>query len=260
MSIYKSVSGAGVYKMGRAGGARRRLKAYRRRYKPKGKLTRLIKKVVNRMEETKQITETIVDGLNFNGVISSSTECYNVIPAVNRGDTSYQRDGDKIQPMYITLRFLIHLTGGMPIHAHLFVLEDKLNRDGNVSRDYNFLNLNGTDTNFDGSWVNSGLPVNTEDFKLIKRKKIKLAGNQYPAGTGTAITEDGQLFKEVKIRVPISKMHKYFDYWGSPSTSPQPKNCNLFWAVGYVNADGTVDTVSTRCKITCVSTLYYKDA
>lgn len=223
-------------------------------------MRRYIKNIVRGLEETKQITETILDGQLFNGTISQATECYNCVPAVLRGDTSYQRDGDKIQPMYLTLRFIMEVTSGMPIHAHLFILEDKLNRDGNVTRDYNFLNLNGTDINFDGSWVNAGYPVNTEDFKLIKRKKIRLAFDQQPAGTATSITEAGKVFKEFKVKIPIKKLHKYFDYWGSPSTSPQPKNCNLFWALGYVNADGSVDSVSTRLKVTCVSTLYYKDS
>lgn len=231
-----------------------------RRRRPTKSLRRTIKSIVNGLEETKQVTETIVDGAIFNGVINFSGECYNCIPAVTRGDTSYQRDGDKIQPMYLTLRFLMELNGGMPVNVHLFCLEDKLNRDGNSSRDYNFLNLNGTDTNFDGSWVNSGLPVNTEDFKVIKRKKIRLAGNQYPGGTATAITESGKIFKEVKIKIPIKKLHKYLDYWGSPSSNSQPKNANIFWALGYVNADGTVDSVTTRVRVTCVSTLYYKDS
>lgn len=250
--------GVVVYKPARGKSKRR---VYRSsRIKPKTRLTRMIKNVVNKMEETKQISEQITDVTLFNGSISLGSECYNALPAVLRGDTSYNRDGDKIQPMYLTLRFLLQLTSGMPIHAHLFVLEDKLNRDGNTTRDFNFLNLNGTDTNFDGSWINSGYPVNTEDFKLIKRKKIKLSFDQQPAGTGTSITEDGQVFKEIKVKIPIRKLHKYLDYWGAPSTSPQPKNCNLFWAIGYVNADGSVDSVSARLRVTCVSTLYYKDA
>lgn len=226
----------------------------------KSSLRRYIKNVMGKEEETKQKSETITDAVLFNGAISTSGECYDCLPDIARGTTSFERDGDKISPMYLTLRFIMQLTSGMPIHAQLFVLEDKLNRVGSSTRDYNFLNLNGTDVGFDGTWTNSGYPVNTEDFKLVTRKRIRLAFDQQPGGTGTSFTEDGVLFKEFKVKIPIRKLHKYLDYWGSPSTDYQPKNCNLFWAIGYTNADGTVDTISTRLKVTCISTLYYKDA
>lgn len=236
----------------------------RKMYKKKQSFAAKVKKIIAGKEETKQKTQTIYDsiatGINFNSGINTSGECYNVLPDVGRGDTSYERDGDKIQPMYCNLRFNMSLNGGQPAHVYLFVLEDKLQRDGNTTRDYNFLNLNGQDTNFDGTWVNSCLPVNTEDFKLIARRRIRLAYDQQPAGAGTAATESSPMFKEVNIKVPI-KRYKYFDYYGAPSTSNQPKNHNLFWAIGYLNSDGTSDSgLTARLRVTCLSTFYYKDA
>lgn len=228
-----------------------------------GEFAKAVGRVIAGKEETKQITQQIVSNTLFNGSISSSGECYNVIPDVPRGTTSAERIGDKISPMWVKLRFQLTITGGLPRHCHLFVLRDKINNEGSSTRDYNFLNLNGTDTNFDGSWFNAGLPVNTEDFQLIKRMLLPLALDQQPSGTGTAATENSPMYRDFEVRIPMKAVlgvDYQLDYYGSPSTTYQPKNCNMFWALGYTNADGSVDSITTNVRVDCVSTFYYKDA
>lgn len=223
--------------------------------------------IVNKTVETQQLSQTIYDSItslvNFNSAIQTTSECYNVLPDVSRANNaaSYQREGDKITPTFCNLRFNMSLSSGQPIHVYLFVLMDKQNTDANnrTSDQPNFLNLNGVGTNFDGSWVNSCLPIDTERYKIIKRKRVKLTYDAQPGGSPTAPTESGILFKELKVSIPMSKYVKQLDYYGYPSTLNQPKNCNMFWAIGYINADGSSDTIG-RLRVTCLSTLYFKDA
>lgn len=231
-----------------------------------------VKAVINKNVETQQLTQTIYDSGNtstnfFNSSISigalGTQEIYDVLPSVSRANNaaSYQREGDKIMPTWCNLRFKLSLSSGQPIHAYLFVLMDKQNTDANnrTSDTYQFLNLNGNNTNFDGGWVNAGLPIDTERFKIIKRKRIRLAYDAQPGGSPTAPTEPSPIFKEVSVKINMQKHCEQLDYYGYPSTLNQPKNCNMFWAIGYLNADTTADTVG-RLRVTCVSTLYFKDA
>lgn len=228
-----------------------------------------VMKVLNKNIETQQLTQTIYDSGNnslnfFNSTINSLADIYNVLPDVSRANNaaSYQREGDKIMPTFCKLRFNLSLSSGQPIHAYLFVLMDKQNKDGNnrTTDTYQFLNLNGTSNAFDGSWVNAGIPVDTERFKVISRRRIKLAYDAQPGGSPTAPTEPSPLFKELSVTIPMQKYIKQMDYYGYPSTLNQPKNCNMFWAIGYVNADTTTETTTGRLRVTCVSTLYFKDA
>lgn len=239
--------------------------------KKKPTLEQKVQKILNKNVETQQLTQTIYDsnvlgGLFFNssiGLVLGAPEVYNVLPDVSRANNaaSYQREGDKIMPTYCNLRFNMSISGGQPMHVYLFVLMDRNQRDGNnrAADQINFLNLNGTPASFDGSWVNSCIPVDTERYTIIKRKRIRLAFDQQPAGAGTASTESSPIFRELKVSIPMSKYIKQLDYNGYPSTLNQPKNCNMFWAIGYLNADGTADTTG-RLRVTCLSTLYFKDA
>lgn len=237
-------------------------------YKRKPTFEQKVRKILNKNVETQQLSQTIYDSIsslvNFNSAIQTTSECYNVLPDVSRANNaaSYQREGDKIVPTYCNLRFNMSISSGQPIHAYLFVLMDKQNTDANnrTADTPNFLNLNGTSANFDGTWVNSCLPIDTERFKIIKRRRIKLSYDAQPGGSPTAPTEaTSPLFKELKVSIPMSKYVKQLDYYGYPSTFNQPKNCNMFWAIGYINADGTLDTLG-RLRVTCLSTLYFKDA
>lgn len=262
--------GAGKLTMVYAGKGRRRktikTTPYKKVYKRKNTFKQKVLKIVGKQQETNQLTQTIYDTasslVNFNSAIQTVGECYNVLPDVTRANNSasYQREGDKILPTYCNLRFNMSISSGQPIHAYLYVLMDKNYTDANTrpADTPNFLNLNGGVANFDGSWVNSGIPVDTERFRIIKRKRISLTYDAQPGGSPTAPTETGKLFKELKVSIPMQRYVKQLDYYGYPSTLNQPKNCNMFWAIGYLNADGTSDTVG-RLRVTCMSTLYWKD-
>lgn len=255
----------------------KRGKPMRRRYRvkkaPKSLKNQIIK-IVDKHEqskvETNQLSQTIYDsiatGINFNSSISAPlgiAELYNVIPDISRANNaaSYQREGDKITPLFCNIKWNLSIGSGQPIHAYLFVLRDKIQQDGNGrgSAAVNFLNLNGGNTNFDGSWVNSCLPVDTEQFQVIKRKKISLTYDAQPGGSPTAPTESGKMFKEYTLKLNMQKYIKQLDYYGYPSTANQPKNFNIFWCIGYLNADGTTDSTG-RLRVTCLSTIYFKDA
>lgn len=233
-------------------------RVYRRR---NAGLARRVRSIVNSMEETKQKTTTYT--ISFNSGITSTSEIYNIIPTLTKGDDSNQRQGDKIQPMWLKVCMIMKYgTGGssvQPIHPHMFCLIDKNQRNSNnlFSTSY-ILNNGGTPTQFDGTWSNSNLPVDTEQFKIVKRKKFRLAYNTLPGGTATTVTDPNEpIWKEYSFKINLRKYTRTFDYSGS-NTSPE--NLNLGLAFGYTRLDDVVDLTGTPLTIMFQSTLYYKDS
>lgn len=249
------------YRSSRKFGRVRKTYGRKRYYKRRTNLVRRVRSIVNNMEETKQKTTTYT--ISFNSGIASTSEIYNIIPTLTKGTDSNQRTGDKVQPMWLKVCMVMKYgTGGssvQPIHPHMFCLIDKNQRNANnlFSTSY-FLNNGGTPTQFDGTWATSNLPVDTEAFKLVKRKKFKLAYNTLPGGTATTVTDPNEpIWREYSFRINLRKYARYFDYSGS-NTSPE--NLNLGLAFGYTRLDDVVDLTGTPLTVMFQSTFYYKDS
>lgn len=233
----------------------------KKRVIPPRRLKKMVKQIVQEDEETKQISQQITPTsgtfTSFNSGISASNECYSVLPDLYKGTSSNARIGDKIKPMFVKLRWNMSITGGVPLHVYLFVLEDKNQKDGNQARESQFLNDSGSGAYFDGTLRNSCLPVDTERFRVIKRQRIRLAATQYPSGTGTAITDaSGQYFKEFQVKINM-KRYGQIDYSGG---NGQPINRNLYWCLGYTKGDGSTESLTTSLNAMCLTTFYFKDA
>lgn len=223
-------------------------------------LARRVRAIVNGMEETKQKTTTYK--LTFNSGITSAAEMYNIIPNIPQGVGDAQRVGQKIQPKYLKIRCIMSYgTGGsnvQPIHPQMFCLIDKNQKNSNLGfSTAAFLNNSGTDVTYDGTWSTAKLPVNTENFKLVKRRTFRLAYNTLPGGSATTVTEPVVIWKEYSFTVPLYKYAKYFDY---DSSGNNPINFNLGIGFGYHRLDDTTDLVGTPLTVMFQSTMYYKDS
>lgn len=232
-------------------------RTYRRRYG----LTSRVKRIVRSMEETKQKTTTY--SANYNSGISSVTEFYPVIPSISQGDNEDQRQGGKVMPTYLKINFIVKFgTGGsnlLPIHPTLFILCDKSQRDSNQSWSSSYILKNGSSqTQFDGTWSNSKLPVDTESFRLVRRKRFRLALNAMPGSSSTTLTDpDAPMWREYSVTLNMRKYAKFLDYNGSQN---MPTNLNMCFAAGYSRIDDTTDLTGTPLTVMMQSTLYYKDA
>lgn len=237
-----------------------------RRSKPA--LRRLIKNVVKSQSETKCKSETVLNGVAFNSKITTSNEMYNVIPSLSLGDNSYNRDGTVVRPTHIKLNFRVYWDSSYgnqpPKCVELFVLKDKIQRNGNyVPSSTNILkdHTNDTAVQYDGTFIRSFYPVDTTNYQVIKRKKLRLGIQPYSGNTWSTIGDATQpMWRDYSMKIPIKKYAKIFYY---NDTGNKPVNCNIFMCLGYVKADASVDgdgtDITTGVKCTCLSTLYFKD-
>lgn len=232
-------------------------------------LKRYIKNVVKSQSETKCKSETVLNGVSFNSKITTSNEMYNVIPSLSLGDNSYNRDGTVVRPTHIKLNFRVYWDNGAynnqpPKCVELFILKDKIQRNGNyVPTTTNILkdNTNDTAVQYDGTFIRSFMPVDTTNFEVIKRKKLRLGIQPYSGNTWSTVGDSTQpMWRDYSMKIPVKKFAKIFYY---NDTGNKPVNCNIFCCIGYVKADASVDgdgvDLTTGIKATCLSTLYFKD-
>lgn len=229
---------------------------------------RIVKKETVKNIETKFIT-AINPQTSFNSAIASSAELYPFMPSLGKGVESYQRVGDVVKGSYLKVSGYIRMTTPsampQPLTAYIYFIEDMLNKDGNslTADAYQFLNMNGTPTAFDGGFGTAVLPVDTSRFRLIKKIRVKLTQNYVNnvavAPSVAQITDpSGTIYKQFSFKIPLKG--RLLRYRTSATGTTQPENCNMFWAAGYVNYDQTADFSLTGMNVQIASQFWYKDA
>lgn len=245
---------------------KRAIKAVRRKYTKRkaGKMVSLIRRVarsvITKTSEGKQVTT--LNDIYFNSAISAVGEFYSLIPAISQGDGDYQRDGNKIKMKYLTLKGSLSYevaalaTNNLPIYVDLFVLSDKIQKSQNASpHDYKILNASGTPVAYNGTGPYSHLPVNTDEFQLVKRIRKKLALNWAPGNTSTTITDPTTTLRAFfKLKIPVHG--KIADYESASAVLPQ--NCNYWLAAGFTQYSDSVQSAAPL-RIQWAQTLYYTD-
>lgn len=247
---------------------KRAIKAVRRKRYSKRKTSKMVKmirrvarSVVSRNNETKQVTT--LNDIYFNSSISAVSEFYSLIPAISQGVGDYQRIGQKIRMKYLTIKgsvsyeTAIGTTNNLPIYVDMFVLADKIQKSQNSSpHDYRILNASGSPVAYNGTGPYSHLPVNTEEFTLVKRIRKKLALNWAPGNTSTTITDPNQPLRAFfKLKIPVNR--KVADYESASANLPQ--NCNYWLAAGFTQYTDSTQTAAPL-RIQWAQTLYYTDA
>lgn len=219
-------------------------------------------KSVMKKAETKQSSQ--LNNINFNSSIDSTNEFYSLIPGVSQGNGDAQRIGQKITASYLKIKgfmsyevqTLLPASNNLPIYADIFIFSDRLQKSmAQNASSSKILNNSGTMVNYSGIGMNSCLPFNTEDFKLIKRIRKKLSYAWAPGNSSTGlIDQTAPLFARFSCNIPVKG--KQFDYETSGAVLPQ--NCNYWMAIGFTQYSDTVQT-ATPLKVQWCSTLYFKD-
>lgn len=219
--------------------------------------------------------------VRFNQYISGQEDIYRILPNVAQGLNQDQRIANQIEPKSLLLKLAVQLVqpskevfgelspGGNTysypenITCHIFILRSRQVDDPalvvNIPIDQLMMIGPGMGTKpFDGSYWNSRLAVNTNQFTAIKHIKLHLrkgsswysyVNNCNVNGTSipAQLPQDGaysspdQALKEFNIRIPVPKKLIYTN-----ETFEQPKNFFPFMAVGWTKNEYPVSTAWTR--------------
>lgn len=276
---------------------KRRNRKARQRYASKPKafkkaVTTIVKAVEKRRAETKfNVSYPISIGGNalntfqgFSSAITSSNEVYSLIPAVLQGSQSHQREGDYITPLSLTIKGRVSIqdrvSSSTDINVFMFFLTAKacksLYTAGLTSQAIPTSRLldTGQDTKvpFDGSFYTSMLPINKEEFNVIKVLKFRLSKstgthNQVALGAigvfpDIATSAPPSTFaRDFSVKIPVPAKYSYTNASGGVSPQNAPSNHYPFMVCGWTYADGSGDTIpnSTIVQIEAQSHLYFQD-
>lgn len=191
-----------------------------------------------------------------------------IIPAINQGDESYQRQGDKIRPVKLTLKGLISMdrtyaSDNKVLLVRVVCFTPKAARSAQVATPLNstwaseLLRLNfsgGPETGpFTGVQTELMFPINRDAFTVHYDKVFRIACSR--GADEQANEENPASYVRWSKNIKLPKTLTYDAGVNAPNNAcPQ-------YALGYAYADGTgPDSITTRIIANTVSRLYYKDA
>lgn len=255
---------------------------------------KIVNKILHRNVETKQETLALLSsnpvpggGLDntTHGLVKPS-----IVPPLMQGTAINQRIGDKVKPQSLKIKGYVKSleydgtsnNNSRPFYAHVWIVIDKRLRNpfdlsGNsiVNNPSNFKRMGNQPVPFDGSITNAYLPYNTDTYKVLAHRRIKLdsmipsiAVSQPSGGAVIASVQDsinnGCVYaKAFSITLSGKALPKQFtydeDFLGAGLN--QCTNFNPLMFVALQNMDGSLsDSTQQRYAITANSFLYYEDA
>lgn len=232
------------------------------------RIRRTVRQTISRIAETKRVIH-VQGPTQFNPFIASTADYMRLVPQLSVGTNDGFRIGTKVTPQYLTVRGYINRTPGVgsgtnnPIDVTIFILQDKQQRDGNqrtAASSVNIMRYDGTTIGqFDGTMRAMASPVDTTNFKVIKRKVIRLLPVDAVGAPGQVYIANGAIARTFKWKIPVKKLgaFRYTD-----GTAAEPENVNFFLTCGYVDAGNPTfppSALQTPVQISYNSTLYFKD-
>lgn len=244
--------------------------------KPAAKAVRAIAKaVVKRENEDKFVSSQ--GSVLFNSSISSSSECYPVIPQITEGTGDFQRIGDKVRGKYLYVKGYVQLDQNYlnsssgsayipPFTTRLMILSQKnIKVGGDVSSRADVAHLlkdnvgTGTARPYNGGVLDNLAPINKDLFRVHLDKKMRFSwvqrGDLSNAGdTGYGVGQERTKYFTCRIKLPATMT---FD----DGNLNWPNNVAPFLCFGAVYDDGTsASFVATPFRVGWISTAYFEDA
>lgn len=233
----------------------------------------IAKSVMKRESETKMVSTAL--SAQFNGQITSSSECYPLVPSIVQGTDDYQRIGDRIRPKYIYVKGYVQyaLDAGTqayipPATCRIMILSQKnIKATSDVSSRIDTSHIlkdnvgTGVGRAYIGGPTDNLAPVNKEAFVVHADKSVKFnwANNHAYDQSGVAtpgwqVGNDRSKYFSFRISCPAN-----FTY--DTNTGNTPNNFAPFFCFGAVCDDGSAPWSATApFKVVFLSTLYYEDA
>ena len=257
--------------------------------KPTTAMAKMIRSVVAKTNETKYVTETILNAfatatgsttpstyINFNSMINTQNDWYRVLPLVSQGLGAYNRVGDSITPVSLKCTWDLSFSvtssdaNSRDITVVIYCLRPKQQKqypavtaNGQLAANLTFLDAgNGVVTQYNGNQQSTYFPVDTRNFTVVFKKLIRLYKpfgtqntNSPPLAAGASVQA-----AQMVMRTKFSHTWKKLKALRYDATQQVPANFGDVWAAGYYYNDGTPpDTAGGLLQVGCYSELRYKD-
>jgi len=247
----------------------------RRRQLRGGKgLVKLIKQVINRGAETKEVAwyggplngGTFADAayVNHNPLITSNaTDILRLIPKIAPGTSDNQRIGEKVRPMSLIVNGSVRLSDGTingvtaefrdDVVVVMYVLQHIGLKDyTNLTTSNNFLQLLRTGENdttaFNGTVTASQMPVEDAYYRLLSKKRIRLryagaipgSATGVPTNAVVSVANAHSYYADFNFNLSkhLPKQFKYPELSAAAGTLNDPTNSSIFMCLGFYNMDG----------------------
>jgi len=122
----------------------------------------------------------------------------------------------------------------------------------------------GTQTSFDGTTYNAQLPVNTEAFKVLHHKQMRMVQGfgkavgttAATAGSTDSVISPSYSYARLNMKIPVPKTLSY-----DLSTSQYPTNSAPFLVIGFTknDNDGQAHVATNYISVLGQVQMYYKD-
>jgi len=255
--------------------ARRAAARAKRAPKSKAAVVSLVKDVMAREIETKYVSQ-IKANTSFNSEITNA-DIITCLPELQQMDSSnvgaaWQRNGTKISPKSLTLKCHWSLTPvarSSAIVVHYFILTSRQYKSASALSGVQMgrmLRSGGASLAqlFDGLIPSAQLPINDQDFIVLKRGSFTLQKN---TGTVQDSTTAGNqpivnpVCKSKTFRLKVPKKLTYEQDNTAPRTVLYPNGYAPFMVFGYTHQDNsTPDVVNQDVSCVARADLWFDDA
>lgn len=228
----------------------------------KAAVLRVVRGLISKNMENKQRGFILEQNVVHNAPITDA-DVVPIIGSITEGNSSLERDGDKIKPKSLVVRGVISTNpaynpDNKPMFVHIYILTAKdrktnaLVQAGVGMSDFLKPNIGGTtQVAFDGSTQRGMYPVNSEKFKVYYQTRLLLAPGSAGAGT--------REFEALRWRYVFKSLPASLTF--DEANGDDPNNFAPFLVIGYTYADGTVgETLQTRVISNAFSQLTFEDA
>lgn len=215
-------------------------------------------------------------------ISSNVTDIHQLIPFVSKGIEDWQRIGQKIRPVSLTVKGALRVasvntyaisgptTPPINLHVDIYVLQHVSLKTYPLLRASNdFTQLlqtgEGTTVAYNGEAISPMLPVAKQFYKVLQRKRVllKFAGVTASAPGLNSIANAHSWYGEYTMDLTkhLPAQFSYPEDTSVPTTDDVPTNSSIFMCMGYVSELNTTPPtpVGAEMEQTYVSSLLYKD-
>lgn len=238
-------------------------------------MVRAIKQISARSAQQELETKFVVtraDNLNFNSAINTTSEMYSLIPQVaqtTNPSSDWQRIGNDVTPISCVTDWHVSLVDSdrsMNIIVTLYCLQMKnyryfpeaVTNAGTLQ----FLKAGNSSVvqGFNGYVVDTDLPINLEEYTLLKKHQFHLTKNvgiMNNDTTATGAPNIAQTYKHIRYSYKAPKQLRY-----NPSgATTYPNGHAPFWVIGYAHIDGSApDVLYQDLNVSYSCKMVFKDA
>lgn len=216
-----------------------------------------MKRELDRRIEDKFAGGIVEPSIAHNASITGG-DAYPVLPAVPPGTAYNQRTGDKIRPKSLVVDAAISFNdygqgyAPEPMLVKVWILQHRGTRTYPVGAVplTNLLDGGAGSTSWDGSTMNSLLPINKDEFMVLGQRTFTIMDHTAEEGAHET--------KRIQIKVRGVPKTLHYDSVAAPN---YPSNFAPFMVVGWCRNDGTTPLptdIALRCTSWC--RLTYEDA